>query len=241
MSARIALMVTLGLLAAASLVEAAQISVSGPFLLGYGGTGGYYGSVNQTTEGKVDWIHYSSPSSPSLFDRKAGGTAISNRTGDTGIWMPNGLTNWSWSDGTVNVNAPNTEGGYCRMGVWNILDTTFTVATVAGWQQVKVYVGTQDNGAIGVLNLSMPGATSVVSSPGSNEAVGIADAAWSRGDFYYVVTTTGGNVGDLLTVNWHRTSTGGGLYVYGAALTVPEPASLSLLILGGLALLRRRK
>lgn len=242
------------LIAAAGMVgttlpaEAAVLTGEYTFLPAVNGTGSgnYSAFVNFADEGTVDWALWNPPSGSQTgapTDRKADANMISNlytvggstnmtRVGgsDLEISITPGATTGSATSGVVVNSSYATDGA----GV----GFTITVPTTDQYT-ARVYVGGFKTGE-NTLLATLPGVDPVEFNPvfgaGRNN---FKDAGLLELTFQADSLTDGNNV-LIVTIAVANDDNSSHVFIQGATL-VPEPAALSLLGLGGLTLLRRRR
>jgi hypothetical protein len=178
--------------------------------------------------GTTDWVHYGAlPGAPYRVE-KAGATNISDATGATALGgIAGNQPTFTWTGGTPTATGSDKTGYRCP----GSSTMTFTVATLAGAQEVNVWVGAY-NGLTGTLTATLGSMTYTDSS----SFVGQANADKVIG---FTLQVTPDSAGQTLTIKW--VSPGSGILSAATLAPVPEPASLALLGLCTVALLRRRR
>lgn len=99
-------------------------------------------AVNLTAEGAVDWAHWGNGGSQ-VFDHKGlVNQQISNFTvigTDTAKWLADNPTSFSWTNGTPNTAATNTQTGVFVIGVGNGFEVTAPADTSV--RTLRLHVG----------------------------------------------------------------------------------------------------
>ncbi len=202
-------------------------------------------SVNLTTEGILDWIHWGR-SDVNDVDRKITGLSqISNftliGTGDTLTRLTDSASKSSWIDGTPTLTATNNPGGvYINNFDGPGRGFMFTVPADLVSRVLKVDVG--EFTASGTLQATL----SDNSAPAYSQVLTGAVGQTVQG--VYTIDYAAASLGQTLTVKWTETAdlgTNDNITMQAATLSllvVPEPTTLaSLAGLTVLSLLRRRR
>lgn len=244
--------------AASGLAHAVSLSVSGPQMIANSnGEGGAptTAAVNLTAAGTLDWLHLNGTTGVlPVVESKLGATGIGGPVPAAGWAFPNSPITWNWSDGTTAPSGPDMAGAH------SFGSMSFSVAAPAGDARRLIVYGGYGNSwaaprvelALGASTLNSErlwGTNLITGNPAKATALGYTSQyVWGEG--MYVVAWTvdfaGGVGATTLTVNLQNndvaTQGWGTPYFFAATLqAVPEPASLGLLGLGALVLLRRRK
>jgi len=202
------------------------------------------GSVNLTTEGNLDWIHWGLSAATDVNRKVTGLSQISNFTtigaGTSVVRLTDSASKYSWIDGTPTAIVTNTPGGvYINNFDGPGRGFMFTVPADLLSRVLKVYVG--EFTASGTLQAilsdnSAPAYSQVLTGAASQTVQGV-----------YTINYAAASVGQTLTVKWTETADLGNndnITMQAAALAlpiVPEPTTLALLPgLIVLSLLRRR-
>jgi hypothetical protein len=205
------------------------------------------GSINITAEGFFDWGLWdyqtsgANAGSGAPSNRKVAGAAISSMTAIMGT--PRGITGtltaprYTYTDGTSPAAQTNVLAGA-------ITDTTLNTVG-AGWRlsitgdpaverTVKVFVSAF--ASRGEMTATLNGATTYMNSTingGTGRALG-----------FYTFTFQPDAVGDTLNLQYVIDTVGGSnanVDLQAVTVGIPEPASLGVIGLGGMVLLRRRR
>jgi hypothetical protein len=157
------------------------------------------------TEGTLDWVHWGYTGIVG-FDRKSGGTAISNLTTAPTVGFTGAPFTATWSGGTPHANVSQTSSG---VGVHQG-DTamTFTVAAGTTSHTLRVYAGAQ--GSVHRLDVSL--------SDGSAPMVTKTLSATGTTNVRYTITFNAASAGQTLTVSVTDTADAGGGNSFSALL-----------------------
>ena len=215
------------------------------------------GDVDMTAQGTADWVVWDTDSADKNTEwtdpisdarvEKAGGTAIGAldrlTTGNdtyTQLTQDNDGTEveLNWTDGDAPTSGEATQGLRTGTGTrdGSSLGHGFTFDVTAGTLSRTLYVYTGTFNAGGTF-------TAILKNGIGGEIV--SDSAILSSDKGVWEVTFSDPSAAALTIEWENTSDNGGfdnVQIFGAAMTIiPEPASLALLGLGGLVMLRGRR
>ena len=233
---------------------ASAATLSGSF------SGGVVQPADLTAQGSLDWRIWDDPADTNdpgddwanpapVHNEKLAGTAVSALTyadpdnnSDNTFFSPDHT--YTYTDGTSPTSATTGQLGLGFLGTLAGIDDdslTFSVATVNTQEHTLTIYGAQRRSG-STLTLTLDGATTEVDTFA-------AGAAGTNIQWVYTATFTPDTAGDLLTVALTSSGTstdaanGSNSVRIGAAAVsvIPEPASLALLGLGGLALMGQRR
>ena len=202
-------------------------------------------SVNLTTQGNTDWIHWGRTTATEVDRKSSGGSSISNFTkigaGTNVVRLTDSPSKISWSDGGTNASATDNPGGvYINNFDGPGRGFQFTVPADLLSRVLKVYVG--EFTASGTLQATL----SDNSAPAYSQV--LTGAANQTVQGVYTIDYAAASPGQTLTVKWTETAdlgTSDNITLQAAALqltVVPEPTTLaSLAGFTVLGLLRRRR
>src|SRR6267142_2545378 len=190
------------------------------------------GSVNLTTEGHLDWIHWGLSAATDVNRKVTGLSQISNFTtigaGTNVVRLTDSASKYSWIDGSPTAIVTNTPGGvYINNFDGPGRGFMFTVPADLLSRVLKVYVG--EFTASGTLQAilsdnSAPAYSQVLTGAASQTVQGV-----------YTINYAAASVGQTLTVKWTETADLGNndnITMQAAALAlpiVPEPTTLAFL------------
>jgi len=202
-------------------------------------------SVNLTTQGNTDWIHWGRSTASDVDRKSSGGSSISNftkiGTGTNVVRLTDSPSKISWSDGGTNASATDNSGGV-YINNFDGPGRGFQFTVPAGITEHTLFVYLGEFNASGTLTASLndgSGATySQVLNGTANQTV--------QGE--YTIDFQANVPGSLMTIKWVETTDMGAadnITLQAAALCtpvpVPEPGMIALLAVGIPLLLRRRK
>ncbi len=214
-------------------------------------------SANFTTEGTKDWVIWDSsnnPTSLTVMNRKTGTASISNlsvigtQSSGTGgnnaaIWDSSlenfspGLT-FSYTNGvspaTKTEDSPGAAFKRWYGNVWNS-QVIFDVPVTASSQTLELYIATVNGAWTGVKTSFDNGAT-------FSAVTDNAQTTGNRtGTFKFVYSDPVATTMKVYVTQSSSYQHASNYLILGGATLVPEPASMALAGLGGLALLARRR
>ncbi len=202
-------------------------------------------SVNLTTQGNTDWIHWGRSTASDVDRKSSGGSSISNFTkigaGTNVVRLTDSPSKISWSDGGTNASATDNPGGV-YVNNFDGPGRGFQFTVPAGLTEHTLFVYLGEFNASGTLTVSLndgSGATySQVLNGTANQTV--------QGE--YTIDFQADVPGSLMTIKWVETTDMGAadnVTLQAVSLCtpapVPEPASLGLLAAASFILVRRRK
>jgi len=203
-------------------------------------------SVNLTTEGNLDWIHWGLSAATDVNRKVTGLSQISNFTtigsGTSVVRLTDSPSKYSWIDGSPTAIVTNTPGGvYINNFDGPGRGFMFTVPADLLSKVLKVYVG--EFTASGTLQATL----SDNSAPAYSQVLTGAVSQTVQG--VYTLNFAAASPGQTLTVKWTETADLGNndnITMQAAALSIPggipEPTTLAFLPgLMVLSMLRRRK
>ncbi len=157
-------------------------------------------SVNLTTEGTTDWIHWGS-GVPGVNHKSTGGSKISGYTligSNTPTILLTDPRSCSWSDGTPTASASNNKGGLSLAGVGS--GFSFTAPADLSLRTLTVYVGGKGEG--GQL-------TAHISDGSSPDYVNVQPLNKNQWDAAYTITYEAASAGQTIQISWvQNTGTG---------------------------------
>ncbi|MEP6859186.1 MAG: hypothetical protein ABJE66_01100 [Deltaproteobacteria bacterium] len=151
--------------------------------------------LDLTAEGTLDWTHWGYLGTTG-FDRKIGGTAISNVGTAPTLSFTGAPFTATWSDGTPRASVAMTSSG---VGVQQGSTLAFTVAADPTVRTLRFYVGVQDADAR--LDVTLDGAQPQTKLLSDNNGVT---------NVCYTITFNAATTGQSLTVSWTDTHDYGG-------------------------------
>jgi FG-GAP-like repeat len=164
-------------------------------------------TVNLTTEGSADWVHWGEAS----VSRKAGVTAqLSTYTkvgSGTVTTYNNDLRALAWTDGTAAASSSNNRNGFYISGVSQ--GFSLTAPADATLRTVVVHVGGYKSGGTLTAHLSDGSAADYI------DVTAVAGGQYDRN---YTLNYQAASAGQILTVTWKMTSGTGNVTLSGAAL-----------------------
>lgn len=202
-------------------------------------------SVNLTTDGAVDWIHWGLNAATDVDRKITGLSQISNFTtigaGTNITRLTDSPSKYSWIDGTPDTIVTNTPSGvYINNFDGPGRGFQFTVPADLIEHTIFVHVG--EFSASGTLTATL----SDNSAPAYSQTLTGAANQTVQGE--YTIDYQAASPGQTLTVKWVETSdlgTADNITLQAVALctpaTVPEPASVVLLVTGASVLALKRK
>jgi len=233
--------ITKGLLAA----------VASLFFAGFANAGSLSGavttppsSVNLTTEGTADWVHWGLNTSSDVNRKSGGGSQISGATllGTTPgrARLTDSPSTYSWTAGTPTASANNSPTGiYINNFAGPGRGFQFTAPADTAARTLEVFLGEFD--ASGTLEATLsdgsaPTYTNILTGAANQTVQGM-----------YTLNYSANSPGQTLTIKWTETADLGqfdNVTLQAAALrlsSVPEPATLALAFAGVTFLIIRRK
>ena len=205
-------------------------------------------SVNLTTQGNTDWIHWGLNNVNDVNRKLTGLSQISNftkiGTGTNVVRLTDSPSKYSWTDGSPTAVVSNTPGGvYINNFDGPGRGFQFTVPADLLERTLFVHVG--EFSASGTLTATLSDA----SAPAFSKTLIGAVNQTVQG--VYTIDYQAASPGQTLTVKWIETAELGGtatadnITLQAVALClptqVPEPATFTLLAVSAVVLLRRRK
>ena len=230
------IIVTISLMALAAAGQAATVSVSVAQSLS-----GVEGStpINLTAQGPLDWGIWATAGTLTPSDSMDGGagfnglTLISGATQHPGSFG-NPENGYSWTNGTAVVSTTGiTNAARANFNsVGDGVSLTIDIAS-AGSYQLKFHTSTS-----GIISLN--GTASLLTGGVTDTAFGVEQTLLAQSEYTVNFTTDGA---DTLTLNVIKAGGASTIFAYEAVTlaSVPEPSSIALLGLGGLALISRRR
>ena len=207
------------------------------------------GSVNLTTQGNTDWIHWGLNNASDINRKTLGLSMISNfstiKSGSNVVRLTDSPSKYSWTDGSPPAVVANTPGGvYINNFDGPGRGFQFTVPADLIEHTIFVYLG--EFSATGTLTASLNDGSGLTYTEALN---GVANQTVQG---VYTIDYQANTPGSVLTVRWVETAELGtpatnadNITLQAVALCtpgiVPEPAILSLLTVGASLLACRRK
>jgi hypothetical protein len=151
--------------------------------------------VDLAAEGTIDWAHWGYLGATG-FDRKTGGTAISNVGTAPALSFTGAPFTATWTNGTPHSSVSMTSSG---AGIHEGTTLTFTVAADPTVRTLRFYVGVQDADAR--LDVTLDGATPQSKLLSDNNGTT---------NVCYTITFNAASAGQVLTVSWTDTKDYGG-------------------------------
>jgi PEP-CTERM motif-containing protein len=201
-------------------------------------------SVNLTTEGTADWIHWGLTTTNDVNRKATGGSQISNvaliGTGTTKARLTDSPSVYSWTGGTPTATATNSPTGvYINNFSGAGRGFQFTAPADTTARTLEVFLGEFDASGTFEASLSDGSAATYTNilAGGANQTV----------QGMYTLNYSANSPGQTLTVKWTETSDLGqfdNVTIQAAGLklsVVPEPATLGLIAAGAALRLCRRK
>ena len=221
----------------------------------------WIGDVDMTAQGTADWVvwdtgsidknkEWTAPISDARVE-KAGGTAIGALTKFDAVNPStqaikdsnNDLAELSWTNGDAPTTGAATQGlrtgletGVSGNDVVSSFGDGFTFDVTAGPASQTLYVYTGTFNAGGTFR-------AILKDDLGDEIDSVIDSTALTGDKGIWEVTFSDASAETLTIEWENTTDSGNfdnVQIFGAAL-IPEPASLALLGVGGLVMLRGRR
>jgi len=179
-------------------------------------------TVTLTTLGTLDWAHWGLTSATSFDHKSAVSPAISNfkvvGSGSVSRYTDN-MTGFTWTDGTPTGKATGTTSGVYLSGS----GTGFRLTVPADTKRrtLTLYVGGYRSDANLTAHLSDGSAADFVNSSYGYNRPGSPDG--SHYFAVYTLTYGAGSAGQLLTVSWVQSASGGSVNLQAAALAATTP------------------
>ncbi len=206
-------------------------------------------TVNLTTQGTVDWIHYiSGGTDGTLASKNVTSPAISNLTiSNQNTFNGSYPTSFSWTDGTsTSKSGTDTGAAQANNAVATSGRLSFTVTPDGQPETLAVYLGFETGKSPAVSGTftdtyKLASVSTPVTLTGTYTSGGFKPVSWVDTINFQAAST------DTLTVTIDTTASFGNTLFSAATLAdtpqAPEPASLAMLGVGavGLLLTRRRK
>jgi Thrombospondin type 3 repeat len=184
-------------------------------VMGSGGAGGagppagvltitalaFRASVNLTTEGTIDWVHWGTTSASSFDHKATGGGKISDLLQRGMFRYDTSLSTYTWSDGAPTVSDSTNSGVYDLGGSTGF---SFTVPADTSTRTLRLYAGGE-----GVNNRL----TAHLSDGSTPDAV-LSTTGHQTGGAYVTpmeITFRAASAGRTLTLTWAPLATGGAL------------------------------
>jgi hypothetical protein len=201
-------------------------------------------SINLTTEGAIDWIHWGLSAATDVNRKITGLSQISNFTtvgsGTNVVRLTNSASKSSWIDGSPTLTATNTPGGvYVNNFDGPGRGFIFTVPADLLQRVLRVYIG--EFSASGTLQATL----SDSSAPAYSQV--LTGAADQTVQGVYTLNFAAASLGQTLTVKWTETTdlgTADNITMQAATLSlpiIPEPATLLSMSSAALLILARRR
>jgi hypothetical protein len=184
--------------------------------MGSGGTGGagppppgvltitalaFRASVNLTTEGTIDWVHWGTTSVASFDHKATGGGQISDLSQRGTFRYDTSLSTYSWSDGTPTVSDSTNSGVY---DLSSSTGFSFTVPADTSTRTLRLYAGGEAVNSRLTVHLSDGSTPDAVLSTTGHQTGGAYVAPME-------ITFRAASAGRTLTLTWAPLATGGAL------------------------------
>lgn len=151
------------------------------------------GDQNLTSDGTADWAHWGYRSPSYVFDRKQGGSAISDVTGTPDAAIGGAGVTSSWTDGTPDATGSMDGTGYA-IGQGHSFQLTVAAGTTPATLDLHV--------SAKCANARLDAALSDGSAPSITKSLG---SAGGLSHVRYTITFNAASAGQTLTITWSDT------------------------------------